>query len=132
MKDELIEDLERAFSSKYMDAEDTVGDTVSELREYMDLYTAEKGHWVAPYTSLVTSSMMGKSRHMKEVANHLPSVYICLRREVKGYGYPRRSPSVVDWLSIGAATIIDKSVREYYFCFSTFRWSAFIVSTIYR
>ena len=71
-----------------MDAEDTVSETVSELREYMNLYAAEPGRWVAPYTSLVTSSMMSKSRHMKEVANHLPSVYICLREEVRGYGYP--------------------------------------------
>ena len=89
----MSEDLARGFSSEYMDAEDTVGETVSQLREYMDLYVAHKGLWVAPYTSLVTSSMMGKSRHMKEVANHLPSVYICLRGEDRGYGYPRRSPN---------------------------------------
>ena len=112
-----------------MDAEGTVGETVSQLRDYMDRYVANKGHWVAPYTSLVTSSMMGKSRHMKEVANHLPSVYICLRGEVRGYGYPRRSPKV-DYLSKGAATIVKKPIREYYFCFSTLRWSAFIISTI--
>jgi hypothetical protein len=131
-KDELIEDLARGFSSEYMDAEGTVGETVSELREYMDLYSAAKGHWVAPYTSFVTSSMMGKSRHMKEVANNLPSVYICLRGEVRGYGYPRRSPSIAEWSLTGAATILEKPVREYHSCFSTFRWSAFIVSTIYK
>ena len=89
-----------------------------------------KGHWVAPYTSLITSSMMGKSRHMKQVANHLPSVYICLRGVVGGYGYPRRSPSIFEWSSMGAATIVGKPVEDYYFCFSTFRWSAFIISTI--
>ena len=131
-KDELIEDLERGFSSEYMDAEGTVSETVSELREYMDLYAAAKGHWMAPYTSFVTSSMMGKSRHMKEVANHLPSVYICLRGEVRGYGYPRQSPSLVEWSMSGAATIVNKSVREYHSCFSTLRWSAFIISTIYK
>jgi hypothetical protein len=60
-EDELIEDLARGFSSKYMDAECTVGETVSELREYMELYAMEKGNWIAPYTSLVTSSMMGKT-----------------------------------------------------------------------
>src|SRR6202035_5614668 len=70
-KDELIEDLARGFSSEYMDAEGTVIETISELREYIDLYAAAKGHWTAPYTGFVTSSMMGKSRHMKEVANHL-------------------------------------------------------------
>ena len=130
MKDELIEDLERAFSSEYMDAEDTVGETISELLEYMDLYAAEKGRWVAPYTSFVTSSMMGKSRHMKEVANHLPSVYICLRRESQGYGYPHQSPSIVEWLSTGAVAILGKRVIDYHHCFSTLKWSAFIISTI--
>jgi hypothetical protein len=130
-KDELIEDLARGFASEYMDAEGTVIETVSELRECMDLYAAEKGHWTAPYTCFVTSSMMGKSRHMKEVANHLPSVSICLREEIRGYGYPPQSPSIVEWSTRGAATIVDKSVREYYSCFSTFRWSAFIISTIY-
>ena len=107
-----------------------VGATVSELRENMKLYASAKGRWVAPYTSLVTSSMMGKSRHMKEVANQLPCVYICLRGEVRGYGYPRPSPSIVEWSLMGAATILEKPVPEYYFCFSTLRWSAFIISTI--
>src|SRR5204862_4768156 len=111
------------------DAEGTVGETVSQLRDYMDRYAADKGLWVAPYTSLVTSSMMGKSRHMKEVANNLPSVYICLRGEVRGYGYPRRSPKVGS-LSMGAAPIVKKPIKEYYFCFSTLRWSAFIIYTI--
>jgi len=115
-----------------MDAEGTVGETVSELRENMDRYAAAKGHWIAPYTSFVTSSMMGKSRHMKEVANHLPSVYICLRGEVRGYGYPPPSPSIVEWSSTGAAMILGKPVREYHFCFSTFKWSAFIISVISR
>jgi hypothetical protein len=60
-KDKLIEDLARGFSSEYMDAEGTVSETVSELWEYMDLYAARKGHWMGPYTSFITSSMMGKS-----------------------------------------------------------------------
>ena len=128
--DPLIENLARGFSSEYLDAEGTVGDTVSELLEYTNLYAQNRGHWVAPYTSLITSSMMGKSRHMKQVANHLPSVYICLRGVVGGYGYPPQSPSIFAWSSLGATNIVERSVAEYYFCFSTFRWSAFIISTI--
>jgi len=73
---------------------------------------------------------MGKSRHMKEIANHLPSVYICLRTEVRGYGYPLPSPSIVEWSSKGATTLVGKEVKEEHFHFSTFRWSAFIISTI--
>lgn len=113
-----------------MDAEESVSNTVTELRKYMALYAAEKENWVTPYTSIVTSSMMGKSRHMKEVANHLPTVYICLRREGTSYGYPHRSPSIADWLSTGAAAIVKKPVFEYFSCFSTLKWSAFILCTI--
>jgi hypothetical protein len=56
----MIEDLARGFSCKYIDAEDTVGGTVSELREYIDLYASNPGRWVSQSTSLVTSSMMVK------------------------------------------------------------------------
>jgi hypothetical protein len=130
-KNPLVEDLARGFSSEYMDAEGTAGDTVFELRENMDKYVAKKGNYIAPYTTLVTSSMMGKSRHMKEVANHLPCVYICLRGEVRGYGYPRASPSIVEWSLTGAATMLShKRVDDSDFCFSTLRWSAFIICTI--
>ena len=116
-----------------MDAEGTVAETVSELRANMELYAKQCAKWIAPYTSFVTSSMMGKSRHMKEVANQLPCVYICLRQEQRGFGYPPRSPIIADWSLKGAATILDSEtipVTEFHFCFSTFRWSAFILSTI--
>src|ERR1700737_730440 len=112
-----------------MDAEGMVGETVSELWENIKLYASATGHWVAPYTSLVTSSMMGKSRHMKEVANHLPCVYICLREDSEVRGYPRPSPSMVKWSLMGAVTILGKPVEEKKFYFFTYRWSAFIVST---
>jgi len=74
--------------------------------------------------------MMGKSRHMKEVANYLPSVYICLREETRGFGYPRRSPSIAEWLSMGATAAFSEAPIDYHFCLSTLRWSAFIVETI--
>src|ERR1700738_964436 len=112
-----------------MDAEGMVDNTVSELRECMDLYVAEWWRWRAPYTSFITSSMMGKSRHMKEVANHLPCVYICVREDSEVRGYPHPLPSMVEWSLMGAATILGKPVEENDFYFSTFRWSAFIVST---
>jgi hypothetical protein len=75
---------------------------------------------------------MGKSRHMKEVANHLPCVYICLRNEGIGFGYPRRSPDISNWSMEGVITVVGRKVTfvEFDFCFSTFRWSAFILSTI--
>src|ERR1700676_2946533 len=115
-----------------MDAQGTVAQTVSELRANMEHYATKSEEWIAPYTSFVTSSMMGKSRHMKEVANHLPCVYICLREDSEGRGHPRPSPSMVKWSLMGAVTILGKPVEENNFYFSTYRWSAFIVSTIYK
>jgi hypothetical protein len=102
----------------------------SALREYMVSYAARPHLGMARYTSFVTSSMMGKSRHMKEVANHLPSVYICLRGEDRGYGYPRQSPGLAEWSMKGAVNVYRKSVVDSHSCFSTSRWSAFIISSI--
>ena len=118
-----------------MDAENTVTEMVSELRANTELYAKICAKWITPYTSFVTSSMMGKSRHMKEVANQLPCIYICLRQEQRGFGYPLRSPIIADWSLEGAATILDSATilnpaKEFHSCFSTLRWSAFILSMI--
>ena len=102
-----------------MDAEGTVGDTVSELKQHdMSTYTTKKGSYIVPYTSLVTSSMMGKSRHMQTI---LPCVYLCIGEEDRGYGYPRRSPSIAEWSLTGAATILGGEPKEFDFYLSTFR-----------
>jgi hypothetical protein len=68
---------------------------------------------------------------MKEVANCLPCLYICLKEEARGHGYPHRSPSIVEWVLTGAATILPASLsRNIISVFSTFRWSAFTISTV--
>lgn len=64
----------------------------------MDEYHEDPKAYVAPYTSLVTSSMMGKSRLMKEVSKYIPCVYICPRSGATGSsGYPRRSRKIAEW-----------------------------------
>ena len=126
-------DLERAFSREYMDAEDTVGLTVRILREYTNTYIRNGKEYVAPYTSIVTSSMMGKSRHMKQVANHLPSIYICLRTVTAGKGYPHPTPEIVPWLQKGLSSLVNESsisIDEYFSCLATYRWAAFITSAV--
>jgi hypothetical protein len=67
----------------------------------MDTYEAEFESYVAPYTSLVQSSMMGKSRLMKEISRIIPCVYICLRDASGSSGYPHRSHRVADWINAG-------------------------------
>jgi hypothetical protein len=71
------------------------------LMGMMDTYETQYKSYVAPYTSLVTSSMMGKSRLMKEMSLHVPCVYMCLRRGDKSTGYPPRTPDIVQWFEGG-------------------------------
>ena len=66
------------------------------LAKMMDTYEEEFAPYTAPYTSLGTSSMMGKSRLMKEMSHHIPCVYICLRTDYRK-GYPPRTPHIGDW-----------------------------------
>jgi hypothetical protein len=88
--------LKRAFSSLYIDPHHFAEEIVETLINYMDCYCSEKDAYVAPCTSLI-SSMMGKSRLLKQIANHTPLVYICLRPS-RSTGYPKRSPRIVQWL----------------------------------
>ena len=70
--------------------------TADKLREMVDRFQEDFCGYVGPYTSLVASSMMGKSRLMKEMSKHVPCVYICLRSAATGY--PLRSPQIADWI----------------------------------
>ena len=67
----------------------------------MDTYRSDFKSYVAPYTSLIQSSMMGKSRLLKEMSCFIPCVYICLRDANSASGYPHRSPRVADWINSG-------------------------------
>jgi hypothetical protein len=97
----------------------------------MRLYVTNKSGYIAPYTSLVTSSMMGKSRLMKEVATHIPTVYICLRKGDRSYGYPKQTPNLADWFSQGALSLADKKMtQDYFFCFPTLKYGLFLLVTI--
>jgi hypothetical protein len=66
--------LSEGFNKAYIDPHGYVEKIANRLTEYMNLYTLSHDY-VAPYTSLVTSSMMGKSRLMKELASRVPIVY---------------------------------------------------------
>ena len=70
--------LEDGFSQFYFDPHGIAKHTAAKLMAMMDTYEEEFISYVAPYTSLVQSSMMGKSRLMKEISRIIPCVYICL------------------------------------------------------
>ena len=82
------------FSKFYIDPHAFVPFLASRLKQYMNQYSEE---YLAPYTSLISSSMMGKTRLMKELAVHMPLVYICLRKD-ESSGYPETTPRIQPWL----------------------------------
>jgi len=103
------------------------------LVNYMDCYCSSPDTYVSPYTSLITSSMMGKSRLLKQIASHTPLVYICLRSS-QSTGYPSRSSEISGWLfkgTINSFTPLSMSRDDSNF-FTTLKFSAFFEATLHR
>jgi len=91
--------LSEGFDKVYIDPHGFVEKIANRLSDYMTEYTFKTGY-VAPYTSLVTSSMMGKSRLMKELARRVPIVYMCVRGE-NDSGFPKATPGILKWFKDG-------------------------------
>jgi hypothetical protein len=68
------------FSETYGDRHGLVAHYSDQLRAYMDSWSNSRSMWNAPYTSLINSSMTGKSRFQKQLALHDPVIYFCLRK----------------------------------------------------
>lgn len=80
-KPALYTSLVSAFSETYGDRHGIVEHYSKQLRVYMHSWTTSRSMWNAPYTSLVNSSMTGKSRFQKQLALHDPVIYFCLRKD---------------------------------------------------
>ena len=94
--------LKAGFTRTYIDPHDYAKTIALRLTQNMtDYCKAKSGKYVAPYTSLVTSSMMGKTRLMKELAKYVPVVYMCFRKDGES-GYPRSTEGLLAWLEEGA------------------------------
>ena len=63
-------------------------------------YSENCKKYIAPYTLLVTSLMMGKTRLMKEISKYIPSMYFCLRNR-QSNGYPNRTSVLANWMETG-------------------------------
>jgi hypothetical protein len=86
----------------YIDPHNYVKEMASTLAKNMTTYQqASSDTYIAPYTWLVNSSMMGKTRLMKELTQYLPIVYICFREE-KSTGYPPSTEGLFKWFKEGA------------------------------
>ena len=128
-----LEDLKRAFSSLYIDPHGLAEDVFDTLVNYMDCYCSSPDTYVSPYTSLVTSSMMGKSRLLKQIASHTPLVYICLCSS-QSTGYPSRSSGISGWLLQGTEKCFRplSMSRDDSNFFATLKFSALFEATLHR
>lgn len=93
-------DLVSGFSGIYGDRHGLVDHYSRQLRENMQSWMTSRATWNAPYTSLVNSSMTGKSRLEKQLAIVDPVIYFCLRKSKdrsgnRVSGYP---VSTVRWV----------------------------------
>jgi hypothetical protein len=107
--------LSEGFDKAYIDPHGYVDKIAKRLIKDMTTYTLAPDY-VAPYTSLVTSSMMGKSRLMKELASRVPIVYMCVRGENVS-GFPKATPGILQWFKAGVCgelgvTVMDPAHRE--------------------
>ena len=84
---------QKAFDLEYIEVSGSIDSYCSILHKNMERYLENIDDYMAPYTAIVTSSMMGKSRLMKQIALSIPAVYVSLRP--KNDGYPDRSPESV-------------------------------------
>jgi hypothetical protein len=99
--------LRDGFTKNYIDPHESVMKIAQGLTENMSEFCAKPVQYIAPYTSLVTSSMMGKTRLMKELGNYLPVVYLCFREQQGESGYPPATPYLLSWFREGACKTLD-------------------------
>ena len=118
--------LRRGFREEYIDPYNLVDETIKEIKNNIDKYCENPDIYVAPYTSLITSSMMGKSRLMKEIARSVPSVYMCLRPQDSS-GYPHSTPILPEWINQGVKTQIHNytPTSDINFTIPTFKFAVF-------
>jgi hypothetical protein len=82
--------LVSGFNQAYVDRHGLISDYSATLRRHMVDWIARPTSWNAPYTSIVNSSMTGKSRCHKQMAMYDPVIFFCLRPAGQS-GYPRPS-----------------------------------------
>ena len=103
--------LNAAFNMRYLDPHNLVSHYCRKLSSDMDNWTRHPNEYIAPYTSVINSSMMGKSRLIKQISLNIPTVYICLR-EVDD-GYPAWSAQVLrDYLLRSSVPDGDAPISE--------------------
>ncbi|KAA1113479.1 hypothetical protein PGT21_032329 [Puccinia graminis f. sp. tritici] len=80
--------VQQGFDAEYQGHDLIVIPTLETLHHYAGQWREDA--YKAPYTSIISPTMSGKTRLLKELAKHVCVVYICLRKE-GSTGQPPRS-----------------------------------------
>ena len=128
--DDELEGWKAAFSDYYIDPYGCVDRLAETLRNNITNFCAVPGHYIAPYTCIVTSSMMGKSRLVKEVATLIPTVYMCLGTNRTFYPHPTKI--VVEWIRGGVEGMGYWHPSDKDFLVPTLKYSAFLLALIQK
>jgi hypothetical protein len=84
------ERLERQFTAEYKDPSNLVARFLQYLNLCLSKFKASPRSYFAPCIALIQSSGYGKSRLLREVANHYPTIYFNFRNP-RSTGYPPRT-----------------------------------------
>jgi hypothetical protein len=81
------------FSSSYLDPHNAVSYYCKKIEGDLRAWQNNNKEFKGPFSSLLSSSMTGKSRLLKEIAMNIPTVYLCLRHPELDLetSYPGRS-----------------------------------------
>jgi len=95
------EKVVESFGSKYEDPVGAVKSFADYLMNCSDSFCTKPSHFMSPYISIVQSSMYGKTRLAREIAEyHYRTVYVCLRSKTSS-GYPYRTEGAFNFLFAG-------------------------------
>ena len=127
--------VRQGFETTYIDPLDFVTFNVTEILNNMEKYLNEPTLYVAPYTCLVTGSMMGKSRLIKEMTRQLPTIFICARETPGQGGFPPTTPKIMTWFRKGVYAVADdedhiKEDAKGINIIPTLQYNLFLVSTL--
>jgi hypothetical protein len=102
------------FDATYVDPLNARDYYVRLLIGYMAKWRESSKTYIAPYTSLVNASIMGKTQLAKEISTSIPTVYICARTPelAVNQGYPERSPTELTNYLVNIIYNATKSIEK--------------------
>lgn len=114
-----VDAIKESFHSTYLDPAGQVIRILSHINEYACKWSVGKEQSLGPFTSLVQSSMFGKSRLLREMSHYVPVIYMSLRAEKSTdvsnflHGYPRGHTRLGNWFDlIGASEKYTPNIEQ--------------------